>query len=29
MTQGEPGRSQAGLDLLTGRLLPAIDPLLA
>jgi len=29
MTLGEPGRSQVGLDLLTGRLLPAIDPLLA
>jgi hypothetical protein len=29
MTLGEPGRSQAGLDGLTGRLLPAIDQLLA
>jgi hypothetical protein len=29
MSLGEPGRSQTGLDLLTGRLLPAIEPLLA
>jgi hypothetical protein len=29
MTLGEPGRSQIGLDRLTGRLLPAIDQLLA